>query len=437
MEAKGWGRGALALLLGLAACGEPPPPMEHEPTCDDQTWEVLQLGTPEDDTAAGLAVDGDCRVYFAATTHGTWGTTPTAGGTDALLGQLDPAGRLAWTTALGSPVGDTADDLALTPDGELLLLGTTRGALPGASHLGETDLFVARYGTDGTRRWLAQRGSNQPEMAGRLASTPEGVWMVGSTYGAPERGWEVLLERLDLADGRPLRRHTFGTAGAPYDGEVGHAAARAPDGGLYVVGTTQGPLADTAQGSFDLFLVRFAPGGERLWARQPGTRDTDAVFDVAVDAHGDVVVLAMSYSDLITGDFENDGRQSPFLLKFSADGALRWMRRLGAAEDFSRARSMTLDAEGHIYVAGITTAALDGPARGGHDVFVARYAPDGERVWARQLGSPEDEEVRNVVLSPRGDVLVLGTTSGELPGGGGLLGRQDLFLARWRADGSR
>ena len=430
------GSSTAALLLGLVACGAPPPP-DTANGCTVQEWEVLQLGTPGEDEAAALTVDGACRVFFAATSNGAWGAEGTAGSSEALLGRLEPDGRLAWTAALGSPAWDGANDLALTPDGELLLLGTTQGAMPGAAHLGETDLFIARYGVDGTRRWLKQRGSSEPEMASRLALTPEGVWTVGSTQEAPERGWEVMLERLSLEDGQVRRRHTFGAEGERYDGEVGHAAARAPDGGLYVVGTTLGPLAGTPQGGFDFFLVRLGPEGERLWARQRGTPDTDAVFDVAVDSHGDVVVLAMSYSDLITGTLENDGRQSPFLLKFVADGALKWMRRLGAAEDFSRARSMTLDADGHVYVAGVTTAALDGPGQGGRDAFVARYAPDGERVWVRQLGSPADDEVQDVVLSPRGDVLVMGTTHGEIPGGGGAHGGQDLFLARWRADGSR
>jgi outer membrane protein assembly factor BamB len=439
MRGKHWGNGAVALLLGLAACGESPPPPapEPEPGCDAQEWQVLQLGTAGQDMASALAVDGNCRIFFAATTDGTWGTETPAGSTDALLGQLRADGRLAWAHTLGSPKWDEATDLALTPDGALLLMGSTEGAMPGKAQLGETDLFLTRYGTDGTRQWLEQRGSSGPEMAGRLALAPEGVWMVGSTLATPERGWEVTLERFAIADGRPQRLQTFGAKGVMFDGDVGHAAARAPDGGLYAVGTTLGPLASEPQGSFDLFLIRNAPEGERLWTRQLGTSDTDAVFDVAVDARGDVVVLAMSYSDLATGASENDGRQSPFLLKFSPEGELRWIQRLGAAEDFSRAQSLALDAEGHIYVAGTTTGALDGANQGGRDAFVARYTPDGLRTWARQLGTPADEEVQDVTLSPRGDVLVLGTTQGELPGGGGLLGGQDLFLARWRADGSR
>lgn len=58
-------------------------------------------------------------------------------------------------------------------------------------------------------------------------------------------------------------------------------------------------------------------------------------------------------------------------------------------------------------------------------------------MWIRQLGSPANDEARDVALSPSGDVLVLGTTQGEIPGGGGSHGGQDLFLVRLRADGSR
>jgi hypothetical protein len=88
---------------------------------------------------------------------------------------------------------------------------------------------------------------------------------------------------------------------------------------------------------------------------------------------------------------------------------------------------------------------------GGHgpsDVYIAKYTPDGQLVWATYLGGPNYDRAYAIELDPAGDVVISGragpgfpTTPGvfqpEYKGnGGGFYGVQGGFIAKLSADGS-
>jgi hypothetical protein len=133
--------------------------------------------------------------------------------------------------------------------------------------------------------------------------------------------------------------------------------------------------------------------------------------------------------------------------------------------DWEHTRDVAIDAEGFIYVAGgtasddlpVTPGAYDtsfntgGNKIGQHgasDVYVAKYTPDGQLVWATYLGGPNYDRAYALEIDPAGDVLISGragpgfpTTPGvfqpEYKGnGGGFYGVQGGFVAKLSADGS-
>jgi hypothetical protein len=87
------------------------------------------------------------------------------------------------------------------------ITGYTPAVMPGQASRGAEDLFVARYGSNGTRNWVSQRGSGLPaagvpnDRAYGIALDPAGdLFVTGSTVGtfgtaAPNtdrRNWFVL-----------------------------------------------------------------------------------------------------------------------------------------------------------------------------------------------------------------------------------------------------
>jgi uncharacterized protein (TIGR03437 family) len=88
----------------------------------------------------------------------------------------------------------------------------------------------------------------------------------------------------------------------------------------------------------------------------------------------------------------------------------------GSGQDF--ALSVTSDAQGNTYVAGltyspdfpVTTGAAQTKFGGTCDAFVAKLGPDGKRIWSTYLGGILDDWATGVALDSAGNVLVSGYT---------------------------
>ena len=94
----------------------------------------------------------------------------------------------------------------------------------------------------------------------------------------------------------------------------------------------------------------------------------------------------------------------------------------GSGQDF--ATSVASDAQGNVYVAGltyspdfpVTTQAVQTRFGGTCDAFVAKLGPDGKVIWSTYLGGILDDWATGVALDSAGNVLVTGyTRSGNFP----------------------
>lgn len=104
------------------------------------------------------------------------------------------------------------------------------------------------------------------------------------------------------------------------------------------------------------------------------------------------------------------------------------------------------DATGALIVAasGVGTVNLGGGplvSAGGHDLHLAKYAPDGAHVWSKRYGDDEAQFEYGWALAvdPGGDIVVAGGYLGQIDLGGGPLPHQFMpatFMARLKGDGS-
>ncbi len=416
-------RPPLTLLLLCAACGPTQP-----------TLTLLQLGTAGEDQGVAIGLDRHGAVYVAANTLGAWAEGPdVAGPQDGVLLQLAPDGSQRWARQYGSAGADTVHDLVVSPDGEAYLVGAAGDAVPGAQTLGELDAFAVAFDAEGSRRWAAQWGSPVGDTALAAVLRPEGL-LVAGYEGTIDRGLEMFV-RPFAADGTAEQAWTFGSA---EDHDFGNALAWDPQRrAVYVVGGSLGTVDGPGNpGSTDAVIVRRSPLDTPHWARQLGTRDIDGAVAVQLAPDGGAFVIAVSFSNLETGEFENDGRQSSWLLRYTAEGERRWIRRLTASTHAARANALGVTADGSAIVGGFTHGAREGFSNaGGADAFLLKLDPDGETVWELQWGTAESEEIAGLTLAPAGDLLVVGSTFGALVADGAL-GDRDVFVARIQSDGT-
>ena len=155
-------------------------------------------------------------------------------------------------------------------------------------------------------------------------------------------------------------------------------------GNAFVTGYTFGELGESPHPSSDAFVAKYSAAGELLWTRQLGTAESDAAAGSSSDPAGNVFI-AGDTSGAMDGMARGFG--DGFVAKYSPEGELEWTRQVGTSQP-DAATGVSADADGNVFVAGFTRGSLEG-SRDGRDVdaFVAKYSAAGELLWSRQLGS--------------------------------------------------
>jgi hypothetical protein len=96
--------------------------------------------------------------------------------------------------------------------------------------------------------------------------------------------------------------------------------------------------------------------------------------------------------------------------------------------------SIAFDYHGHVYWAGTTTGSVNTttPNLGGTDAWIAKHDINGNKVWAVNHGTPQDDEATAVAVDYYNDWLfILGTTLGSMSTEGvANHGARDVFLSR-------
>ncbi len=255
---------------------------------------------------------------------------------------------------------------------------------------------------------------------------------------------DIFIARYD-ANGDLLWVKAVGAAG--YD--RGNAVAFDAQGDSYVVGHFvgvatfgEGPAARTltSSGSGDLFLAKLDSAGNFLWVQQAGG-NIGAISAIAVDADG---------GSYITGSFagtttfapdtpqaillSSSGDTDLFVARFDANGELLWVNQAGGSAADS-GRGIAIDADGHSYVTGTfagtatfapaTPQAITLTSNGGTDLFVARYAANGDLLWARKAGASDNDYGQAIAVDEAGNSTVAGAQGSQL------------YVARYTVDGNR
>ena len=396
--------GALVLETPLGPIRQAPP----------HTWQESPSGEREP-LACRYRVLGEDRYGFVV---------PGRDRTLALV--VDPG--LEWSTFLGAG-GDSVNDAAVLPDGDVIVTGTTIFAqsfpvTPGAYNTSTTNsgAFVTRLSSDGSRL----------------------------VYSA--------------------------LIGSPVSAALPNAMSVLPDEGVVIAGTagpgvptTPGVFGETSVGVFDAYVLRLSPDGSTLiFATYIGGSTQDIIFDVAVDVAGIITFGgSTSSADYPTtpGAFDTDyntltptGDPDGFVGRFSADASeLLYSTFLGGL-DSDWCEALTIDEAGAAYVVGrtrssdfpTTPGAFDPRSNPGvkTDAFVTKLSPDGSALeFSTYLSGSGVEIAYDVALDPLGNITVAGQTdSADFPTTPGawsttlnLIGgsdNDDAFVARFDPTGS-
>ncbi len=300
------------------------------------------------------------RVSVDATGIYILGTMPDAlspdnpGCTDSLIRKYSLQGDLLWSQEFGTPENDIFLDLSAYSSA-VYVVGSSGEELECVGEDGDFDTFVRKYNaSSGALMWTRGIATPARDVASGISADASGVYVGGRTHGAlpgqTRAGEEDSYVRKYNHDGAVLWTRQFGTPRADMVSSVS-----AHSTGVYVGGSTGGPLADAVVGHTDAFVRKYDGSGTLLWTRQFGDAWLDYANGISVDAQGvhaagRIYIPPPSYPGIATED--------AFLQSYDHHGNATWTQYYGTdCED--EANAITAHS-GRVYVVGSTRGTLPG-----------------------------------------------------------------------------
>ncbi len=279
-------------------------------------------------------------------------------------------------------------------------------------------------GLPGDAIWAHRMGGSGEVHAEDVAVGPSGETVVVGTYALGPLSMPPLFLFTPqvttafvakvLPDGTP--EWAFALADTPVP-TVAHEVEIDGEGNIYLAGALD-PEASS------LTLQKLSPDGLQLW-RAPLTAAGETVL--ALDAAGGAV-LTTACDDLCGAGAEPS---DPAVTRFAPDGAHQWSHPLSSTNLEVHAKALASRADGGVIVAGdlrqqsaTSPTTIDfggGPLvkDGVDDMFLLRLTAAGEHVWSRRFGERGPLHAEAVTLRTDGNVLLAGGIQGEVDFGGG------------------
>jgi fibronectin type 3 domain-containing protein len=201
----------------------------------------------------------------------------------------------------------------------------------------------------------------------------------------------------------------FGGSGS----ESGLAVALDGSGNIFVAGYFQG-LADfgggilTSSGGYDVVLAKYSSSGAHLWSKRFGGSGNEQVSSIALDPAGNILVAGSFYG---TGNFgganlTSAGDADAFVAKYSSQGDPIWSQRFGSNYP-DVIKSIAIDSQSNVVICGFlqgtvligTTTVYSWGV--GIDAFIAKFAPDGSNLWAKNFYNAGTEFGNTVAVDKR------------------------------------
>ncbi|MES2590099.1 MAG: T9SS type A sorting domain-containing protein [Bacteroidota bacterium] len=338
------------------------------------------IGGGDQDEALGLAIDNQDNVYvtgrFASTVDfdsGTGTDVFSASTIDIYITKFDENGNYIWTKTMGGNWLDLAFNVTVDLIGNVYLTGyfnTTVDFDPGLgvanlTSNGNGDIFVCKLDQNGIYVWAKAMG--------------------GASSSIVDQGYDLVID---------------------------------PLGNVYVSGWFRG-TADfdpdpinvmnlVSDGSSDAFVCKLDMSGNLVWAKNFGGNADDCATSITQDLQGNIYTSGYFYGiadfDPSANTFNLDAGNSwdIYVNKMDTSGNLIWAKSFGGA-DTDKSFGMEMDKQGNIYTTGYfkdtvdfnPDLAVDSVYRlvsaGNYDAFISKLDSAGNFIWAKRIGSTQDD----------------------------------------------
>ena len=181
---------------------------------------------------------------------------------------------------------------------------------------------------------------------------------------------------------------------------------------------------------FFLLFNKYSVSQNAQWAHSIKSQGYDEGFDLTTDDAGNVYVSGqIEFLARFDDGFalESAGIHDIFLAKFDKDGNRIWAKRAGSRHGGEKAQSIAVDAAQNVYICGEIddTSYFDNIqviGRPANNTFVAKYDPNGSVLWVRHFETDAMNSRGYAITCDRiGNVYACGATQDNVYYNGNLL----------------
>jgi hypothetical protein len=380
---------------------------------------LQNIDGPGDEIPTGLQVDSSGAIYVVGNAFASPLTDAATGasGFSAWAARLDSAGNVTWLTQWqeqGSAYS-TASDVALGPNHELYVAGTTATAPLGV--VGGT-VFSFDCGDVESSMQQPQYDCGNPILIRLNAATGARVWAKTDVRAGMQVGRGMSV---DSGGNVYTACQTFVDTQTQ---SAGDSIDNAANDAFYHRYQEPVPNSNNTISHSGACFMKWASDGSVLWrSNLKLERTTTPTGGHVYSDEWPVGIVATPGGQVWTmirsaGTFpgsSNAGQLDSAL--FSID-PLDGTPTLGTLYGSAGVDSLSLTGPivgGDMLVVGTTDGSLFGPNAGGKDVVVARLASDGSQRWAQQFGGPGNDLGYGAGAGLDGSIFVTGSTDGLMP----------------------
>ena len=395
----------------------------------DLSW-VKTGGSTISDEALDLAVDNEGNIlvtgYFQGQLnfHGSIYNGHT--GKDLFIAKLDPLGNLIWIRIAAGSGNIFGTGIDIDNVGNVYITGTFSEHFDFLgeffSSVGGTDIFLIKLSAQGEYIWGTTFSGFYNDLSGGISVDNDGnIAVIGSYYSSLYLGGVSLVSN----GGNDFYAAKFNSQGVlmwvSTDGAqldiYGRNVTTDHLGNVYVSGEFSGTLvmgseSITANGVFDIFLIKYNANGNGEWIMSVGSAgNVDKAGDLACDIFGNVYVSL--YAD-------QPGVRAT-VRKISPAGTV--MNSFSFGNNSSYPNGIFVDNSGDLYLTGHFSGSAnfgDGSvsSAGGTDFFLAKFDNIGNFQYKYTAGSSGDDGGTAVGVDHESNIIVSGFNNNSIYFGG-------------------
>ncbi len=416
----------------------------------DFLW-LKDFGGTGYDGGQRVAVDRQGNIivtgFFDSTMTIGSNTLISSGSDDIFVAKFDANGNSIWAVQAGGLSADEGYGITADKNGYIYVSGTFSGSASfGGAYLqsfGGGDVFIAKYDPNGKLIWVRQAGGSNYDIANSVAVDNNfNVMITGTFSGSISFGGNVALSGNTYSDifvakydssGNILWAKGVGNEGF-YNEGVGVAASS--KGNIYLTGNFGGSVNFgrtilNSIGYQDLFLTKYDPNGNVLWATQAGSvSQPTTVNGITLDKNSDILITGQFYGQTTFGDtiVNSISNADLFIAKYDTSGNNIWVSQDHIFDDNS-GWSISTDSAANISI----TGAVRPNGSDFANLYIGRYTALGRKLWSTINTNYSGSSPGGIANGTNGDLIVTASFYDSLNfGTQGLLshGYEDIFLGK-------